>query len=109
MPYCSSCVCAVDGVLLAIGGAKGQSGSEKTSAIYALHPIDKRWQHIGELPFGCSSVDTLLLSEGRLLIVDGDSQRVLRVSVEGRSYCSNDLCICICCFLGLAALFPDER
>ena len=77
----------VDGVLLAIGGADGDNwGSMKTSAIYALHPVDQKWQHVGDMPFECSYVDTLLLSGGRLLVVDGDSQRVLRVTVEGKPY-----------------------
>ena len=75
----------VDGVLLAIGGAEDSYGSKKTSAIYALHPVDQKWQHVGDMPFKCSYVDTLLLSGGRLLVVDGDSsQRVLRVTVEGK-------------------------
>ena len=75
----------VDGVLLAIGGQEEDSyGSKKTSAIYALHPVDQKWQHVGDMPFECSYVDTLLLSGGRLLVVDGDSQRVLRVTVEGK-------------------------
>ena len=74
-------MCVVDGVLLAIGGL---DGSRKTSAIYALHPVDQKWQHVGVMPFECSLVDTLLLSDGRLLVVDGSSQRVLRVTVEGK-------------------------
>ena len=76
----------VDGVLLAIGRAEDLVGSKKkTSAIYALHPVDQKWQHVGEMPFECSYVDTLLLSGGRLLVVDGNSsQRVLRVTVEGK-------------------------
>ena len=74
----------VDGVLLAIGG---RDGSKDTSAIYALHPVDQKWQHVGDMPFECSDVDTLPLSGGRLLVVDGDSsQRVLRVTVEGKTY-----------------------
>ena len=73
------------GVLLAIGGREEDSyGSKKTSAIYALHPVDQKWQHVGDMPFQCCYVDTLLLSGGRLLVVDGDSQRVLRVTVEGK-------------------------
>ena len=75
----------VDGVLLAIGG-EDYWGSKKTSAIYALHPVDQKWQHVGDMPFECSHVDTLLLSDGRLLVVDGDSQRVLRVTVKGKPY-----------------------
>ena len=71
----------VDGVLLASGG---WDGSKMTSAIYALHPVDQKWQHVGDMPFECSDVDTLQLSGGRLLVVDGDSQRVLRVTVEGK-------------------------
>ena len=81
VPYSYSAVCVVDGVLLAIGG---WDGSKKTSAIYALHPVDQKWQHVGNMPFECSYVDTLLLSGGRLLVVDGYSQRVLRVTVEGK-------------------------
>ena len=68
VPYSGSAVCVVDGVLLANGG---QDGSKKTSAIYALHPVDQKWQHVGDMPFECSYVDTLLLSGGRLLVVDG--------------------------------------
>ena len=86
VPYYCSAVCVVDGVLLAIGGREDQVGSTKTSAIYALHPVDQKWQHVGDMPFECSFVDTLLLSGGRLLVVDGDSKRVLRVTVEGMSY-----------------------
>ena len=84
VPYHCSSVCVVDGVLLAIGGNQREEGSKKTSAIYALHPVDKKWQHVGDMPFECSSVDTLLLSEGRLLVVDGGSKRVWRVTVEGK-------------------------
>ena len=78
----------VDGVLLAIGGEEeDRILSMKTSAIYALHPVDQKWQHVGDMPFKCCYVDTLLLSGGRLLVVDGySSQRVLRVTVEGKSY-----------------------
>ena len=56
-------------------------GTKKTSAIYAFHPVDNIWQHVGDM---CSSIDTLLLSGGRLLVVNGDNQRVLRVTVEGK-------------------------
>ena len=77
----------IDGVLLAIGGQEGGSyGSKKTSAIYALHPVDQKWQHVEDMPFECSWVDILLLSGGRLLVVDGYSQSVLRVTVEGKPY-----------------------
>ena len=74
----------VDGVLLAIGGADSTYGSpEKTSAIHAFHHVDQKWQHVRDLPFKCSYADTLLLSEGRLLVVDGYSQQVLKITVEG--------------------------
>ena len=73
----------VDGVLLAIGGAEDMSDSKKTSAIHAFHHVDQKWQHVGDLPFKCSWVDTLLLSGGRLLVVDGRSQQVLKITVEG--------------------------
>ena len=73
----------VDGVLLAIGGAEDSNGSKMTSAIHAFHHVDQKWQHVGDLPFKCSFVDTLLLSGGRLLVVDGDSQQVLKITVEG--------------------------
>ena len=86
VPYYRSAVCVVDGVLLAIGGQEDLVGSKKTSAIYALHPVDQKWQHVGDMPFECSYVDTLLLSGGRLLVVDGDSKRVMRVTVEGKPF-----------------------
>ena len=73
-----------DGVLLAIGGAEDQSGSKKTSSIYGLHGEDKKWKHVGDMPFACYMVDTLLLSDGGLLVVDGDTQQVLRITVQGK-------------------------
>ena len=72
-----------DGVLLAIGGAEDEYGSKKTS-IYGLHGVDKKWKHVGDMPFTCSRVDTLLLSDGGLLVVDGFTQRVLRITVQGK-------------------------
>ena len=74
----------VDGVLLAIGGAENMTGSKKTSAIHAFHHVDQKWQHVGDLPFKCSLINTLLLSEGRLLVVDGSSTQVLKITVEGQ-------------------------
>ena len=73
----------VEGVLLSIGG---WDGSKSTSTIYALHPVDQKWQHVGDMPFESHLVDTLLLSDGRLLVVGGfsSSQTVLRVTVEGK-------------------------
>ena len=73
-----------DGVLLAIGGAEHWSGSKKTSSIYGLHGVDKKWKHVGDMPFACSLVDTLLLSDGGLLVVDGDTLQVLRITVQGK-------------------------
>eukprot|EP00731_Ephydatia_muelleri_P004065 Em0002g241a len=83
VPYYFSSVCVGDGVLLAIGGAEDWSGSKKTSSIYGLHGDDKKWKHVGDMPFACSRVDTLLLSDGGLLVVDGDTQQVLRITVQG--------------------------
>eukprot|EP00731_Ephydatia_muelleri_P004068 Em0002g244a len=83
VPYCWSSVCVGDGVLLAIGGAEDLSGSKKTSSIYGLHGDDKKWKHVGDMPFACSRVDTLLLSDGGLLVVDGITQQVLRITVQG--------------------------
>ena len=74
-----------DGVLLAIGGAEGDKyGSKKTSSIYGLHGDDKKWKHLGDMPFACSRVDTLLLSDGGLLVVDGNTKQVLRITVQGK-------------------------
>ena len=73
-----------DGVLLAIGGAEDQLGSEKTSSIYGFHGVDKKWKHVGDMPFACSLVDTLLLSDGGLLVVDGLTQQVLSSTVQGK-------------------------
>ena len=73
-----------DGVLLAIGGAEDLSGSKKTSSIYGLHGDDKKWKHLGDMPFACSRVDTLLLSDGGLLVIDSYTQQVLRITVQGK-------------------------
>ena len=73
----------VDGVLLVIGGREEEYGSKKTSAIYAFHHVDQKWQHVGDMPFQCSMVDSLLLSGGGLLVVDGSSRQVLKITVEG--------------------------
>eukprot|EP00731_Ephydatia_muelleri_P003967 Em0002g143a len=84
VPYYFSSVCVGDGVLLAIGGAEeNKYGSKKTSSIYGLHGDDKKWKHVGDMPFACSLVDTLLLSDGGLLVVDGDTKQVLRITVQG--------------------------
>ena len=95
-------MCVVDGVLLAIGG-HDQDGS-KTSPIYGLHLDEKKWRHVGDLPFACSMVDTLLLSGGGLLMVDGDTQQVLKITVQGKYCCTGIELIKL--FSGLAKLFP---
>ena len=85
VPCYLSSVCVLDGVLLAIGGSEDQSGSKKTSAIYAFHSDgNQKWKHIGDMPFACTYVDALLLSGGGLLVVDGSSQQVLKITVEGK-------------------------
>eukprot|EP00731_Ephydatia_muelleri_P012519 Em0006g1413a len=55
----------------------------KTSSIYGLHLDEKKWRHVGDLPFACSMVDTLLLSGGGLLMVDAVTQQVLKITVQG--------------------------
>ena len=90
VPYYCSSVCVVEGVLLAIGGAEDKDGSKKTATIYGFCQDDNRWEHIGDLPFACCWVDTLLLSGGGMLVVDGHSQQVLRIAVEGK-YCCNEV------------------
>lgn len=81
LPYIGSSARVVGGVLFAIGGS---DGSKRISAIFALHPVNQKWQHVAEMPFECSYVDTVLLSGGRLLVVDGDTQKVTVLDVEGR-------------------------
>ena len=93
-------MCVVDGVLLAIGGHDGS----KTSSIYGLHLEEKKWRHVGDMPFACSRVDTLLLSGGGLLMVDGDTRQVLKITVQGKYFCTGIELIKL--FSGLAKLFP---
>ena len=67
-----------------IGGAEDKNGCQTTPAVYGFHHDDKKWKHIGDIPFECSFVDTLLLSGGGLLMVDGSStQQVLKITVKG--------------------------
>eukprot|EP00731_Ephydatia_muelleri_P004238 Em0002g414a len=82
VPYYWSSVCVGDGVLLAIGGAEDLSGSKKTSSIYGLHGVDKKWKHVGDMPFACDSVDTLMLSDGGLLVVDDKSTSLVNRSAQ---------------------------
>ena len=96
-----SSVCVVDGVLLAIGGT---DGSGKTFSIYGLHLNEKKWRHVGDMPLACSQVDTLLLSGGGLLMVKGDTQQVLKITVQGKYCCTGIELIGL--FSGLAMLFP---
>ena len=56
---------------------------KRASVINAFCRVDQKWQHVGDMPFGCSRVDTLLLSDGKLLIIDGYSRNVLRINVQG--------------------------
>ena len=88
VPYYRSSVCVVDGALLAIGGDGKEYRSKKTSSIYGLHLDEKMWRHVGDLPFACSMVDTLLLSGGGLFMVDGDAQQVLKITVQGKYCCT---------------------
>ena len=104
MPYYYSSVSVSDGVLLAIGGAEDRDGSKRTSAIHGLHGDDKKWKHIGDLPFACCWVDTLLLSERSLLVVDRLSQQVLKIAVKGKYFCTTIELIGL--FSGLTKLFP---
>ena len=89
VPNTLSSICVVDGELLAIGGQEDrQDGSRKTSSIYGLHLDEKKWRLVGDLPFACSTVDTLLLSGGGLLMVDGYTQQVLKITVQGKYFCT---------------------
>ena len=68
-----------------IGGAEDKNGCQTTPAVYGFFHYDKKWKHIGDIPFNCSFVDTLLLSGGGLLMVDGSStQQVLKITVKGK-------------------------
>ena len=58
----------------------------KTSAIYAFSHTDQKWHWVGDMPFECSYADTLQLPGGKLLLVDGVSQRVLRITVQGKKW-----------------------
>lgn len=81
VPFWYSSVSVVDGILLAIGGE--DESHKVTSTICAFHLIDKKWQRVGNLPFECSFVDSLLLSSGELLVIDGKNQRALKVEAKG--------------------------
>ena len=76
----------VDGVLLAFGGREEDGlGSKETSAIYCFHHDgDQKWKHVGDLPSACSWVDILPQSGGGLLMVDGNTKQVLKITVNGK-------------------------
>ena len=93
----------VDGVLLAVGG-EDQGGSRKTTSIYGFHHNDGKWKHVGDMPFQCSWVDTLLVSGGLLVVDGGSTQQVLKMTVEGKYCCTGIELMRL--FSGLAKLFP---
>ena len=96
-------VSSTDNVLFAIGG-EDQYGSKQTSSIYGLHVVEKKWRHVGDLPFACSRVD-MLLSGGGLLMVDGNTHQVLKITVQGKDFCTEIELLGL--FSGLAKLFPS--
>ena len=65
------------------GGSDDKDEPNKTSSIYAFEPALNTWRHVGDLPFEASNVDALCLSGGDLLVVDGDSGRVVRSKRKG--------------------------
>ena len=80
-----SSVCVVEGHVLAVGGTEDRDGSKKTSEIYAFRDADQNWQHVGDMPFKCSWVDTLLLSGSGALVVDMcGTHEALEISSEGK-------------------------
>ena len=86
-----------------------QNGLIKTSAINAFCRVDQKWQHVGDMPFGCSHVDTLLLSDGRLLMVDRFSRSVLRINVQGTcTYATNEIVLTKNIYTGLAMLVEQR-
>ena len=70
-------------MLLAIGGTQDTKGEKKTSSICAYHPDVQKWQHVGKMPFKGSFLNSLLLSGGEFIVVDGDSKQVLQIIVKG--------------------------
>ena len=104
-------LCVADGVLLAIKSRCVLHS--KQTAFYALHCVDKKWsvenewKLVGELPLVLShDLDTLLLSDGKLLVVDNESGKVLKVTVKGKHLLqqniSNSIIFQVCkmsCFL----------
>ena len=90
----------VRGVLLAIGGQDLSSASKKITSIYALYPIFQTWKYVGDMPFECSLVDSLVY-QGDLVVVDGKSGRVVIGKVNGEcpygNMCARALkCLSVC-------------
>ena len=103
VPCSNSSVCVVDKVLLAIGGTEYQSGLVKMTCVNAFCHVDQKWLHVGDMPNGCSRVDTLLLSDGRLLMVDRFSRSVLRINVQGTCiFVANEIVLTKNIYTGLA-------
>ena len=76
----------VNGVLLAIGGQDQSPASKKTSAIYAFSQRLHTWLYVGDLPFECSLVDSLVYGDD-LVVVDGGSGRAVQGKVNGECPC----------------------
>ena len=72
-------------MLLAIGGQDNNpSSSKKTSSIHALSLSLRAWLHVGDVPFECSLVDSVVLpGGGGLGVIDGAGRQMVQGSVKG--------------------------
>ena len=62
---------ALDGTLLAIGGAL-KLGDKPKNTIYAYHPESEEWVKIGEMPVGRAQCSCIVLPSGEIMVAGVD-------------------------------------
>lgn len=82
LPYHYATLCAVNDVLIAIGGKYDERcSSTTTSCLYAFN--GQQWQHIGEMSSKGYWLDVAVLHQREMLVLDGCSLAVMKGDVEG--------------------------
>ena len=84
-----SSIITLNGVLLAIGGRTGSSGS---AAMFGFSVHTRSWHHFFDLPLPLSSTSTAVIQTGQIVAIGGRtdsswSSRVFRLYIKSKLYC----------------------
>ena len=63
---------------------KVDSDRHTTKGIYAFNHDNQKWEHVVDMPFKCSFA-SVLQSQENMYIIDGQSSRFVKITVQGKS------------------------